>query len=113
MDNPVTTAGPYAITLTKVADKGTIPGHAIFEGYTIKGVTMNGLPEAGHPFVVARSERNGVRVNGIFTTSPVTATVHWAATGVVRFETANSEYRLEYVLDQTSPTEVESPHSPA
>jgi hypothetical protein len=98
----------YAITLTKVADKGTIPEHAIFQGYTIKGVTLNGLPEAGHPLIIARSERNGVKVNGVFQTSPVTATAHWSERGVVHFETANSEYRLEYALDKTPQDSVES-----
>lgn len=66
----------------------------IVEGYEVKGYFDN-LPTVGHPFLMARYESNGVRVPGIFTTSPV-AKVEEDEKGVT-FETHNSKYRLEYL----------------
>lgn len=103
----------YYVTVTKVADKGMVQDpaapdgkHPIYEGYTIKGICTR-LPEIKVPFIVIRHERNGIKVPGVFTTSPVVATAHFAARGVVRFSTANSEYRVEYTLDNPEAKGVE------
>lgn len=95
----------YLVTVRKTLDKGTIKEgpdktHPIFEGYEIKGKVYS-LPVAGERWIVARTERNGVKVNGIFTTSPVEATWHDENAKEIVFETKNSRYFCKYTLDNS------------
>lgn len=93
----------YRVTVRKISDKGTIKEgltqtHPIYTGYELKGI-VNFLPIAGERWVVARYERNGEEVLGIFTTSVVQAVWHDENARQVRFDTANSQYFVEYTLD--------------
>ena len=97
----------YNVTVTKARDKGTIKegetqSHPIYEGYTIKGRTQF-LPAIGERWIVARHERNGDSVLGIFTTTEVTRVYHNENTRTVLFETENSCYLVNYTLDTDDP----------
>lgn len=72
--DPTIREGPgslHHIKLTKTADKGTLPDHPIFEGYTIWGYA--GMPKVGECYSVLRYRRNDVESSGIMTTTPVTS----------------------------------------
>lgn len=90
----------YHVKLEKTADKGTIPNHQIFEGYTVWGYASH-IPQVGKLFRVMRYRRNDVDMLGLMTTSPVVAVsdVHYVIPHVldcITFETANSIYRLTF-----------------
>lgn len=102
----------YNVTVTKVADKGTIKegpdqSHPIFEGYTIRG-RVQFLPVVGERWIVTRYERNGESVLGIFTTTEVTGVYHNENTRMVMFETQNSRYLVNYTLDTSEPNVLSS-----
>lgn len=90
----------HHVKLTKTGDKGTIPNHRIFEGYSVWGYCQH-LPEIGELFRVVRYRRNDVEVTGILTTTPVishTKVVPYSdERSFVTFETANSTYRLDFL----------------
>lgn len=95
----------YLVTVKKTHDKGTVKEgpnqtHPIFEGYEIKG-KVHSFPVCGERWTVARTERNGVQVLGIFTTSPVEAVWHDENAKEIVFETKNSRYFCEYILDSS------------
>lgn len=81
--------------LTKLSTRpeGTVdpegsPTGPIGDGYTVLGA-YDKPPTVGQPFAMWRYERNGVKVFGQFTTSPVTKVYDGG------FETENSVYKLE------------------
>lgn len=84
----------YLVTVRKVTDRGTIEQHPIHEGYTVKGFTYY-LPAVGESFVVARVERNGIKIPGIFGTS-VVREVEIVAEDLIRFTTENSVYECSF-----------------
>lgn len=88
----------YVVTVTKAADKGTIPQHAIHEGYTIKGYAAD-APRVGEPWYVLRIERNGTKTLGHFTTSLVVGVLHDSAAQTFVVDTMNSRYHVSYRLD--------------
>lgn len=65
----------------------------ITEGYWIKGHCSK-LPTRGERFHVDRYERNGIKIIGDFTTSPVVLTSH-TDDGKTQFKTENSIYEVE------------------
>lgn len=93
------------IRLTKTGDKGTLPDHPIFEGYTVWGHCKK-LPVVGERFQVLRYQRNDVECLGLMTTSPVVRAdngrhIQMGLIGGrkewMTFETANSSYRLDFL----------------
>lgn len=98
----------YAISLQKVTDTGVIDKHPIYTGYAVKGLSAV-LPEAGAPFTLLRTERNGEHVLGIFRTSPVQSCVVDDARGTFRMFTANSIYEGTFVLDERTSIELDCP----
>lgn len=110
-DSTPTPAAPtYHVTVTKVDDNGNhlkVLGkdHTIYTGYTIRGLVA-ALPTAGERWVVARYERNGEPILGLFETSVVQSVWHDTTARRVVFETQNSRYNVEYTLDGASPSVV-------
>lgn len=100
--NLLSSTAVHHVRLTKTGDKGTIVDHPVFEGYTVLGHTVTGLPVVGERFRVLRYDRNGVEVLGVMSTSPVERTA-WSPAHVqpmhLTFETANSTYRLDFLAD--------------
>jgi hypothetical protein len=92
---------PTPIRLTKVADLGTIPDHPIFNGYTVEGLTSEPRPAVGLRFAFLRTNRNGVEILGVFSTSPVTH-IESATDKRVTFKTANSSYVLDLDIDTST-----------
>lgn len=88
----------YVVTVTKVADMGTIPEHIIHEGYTLRGYAAD-APCVGKPWYVLRIERNGIRKLGHFSTSEVKGVLHDSAARTFVIDTANSRYHASYSLD--------------
>ena len=76
------------VTLTKVEDRGTLPNHRIFTGYTVKGWLFK-MPKVGEPLIVLRTECNGTIRLGRMDTTPITELTEGG------FATANSVYRLD------------------
>lgn len=62
--------------------------------YTLTGYLRNDV-EVGERLVVARDTRNGVKMQGIFSTSPVQDIELFP--GGMLFHTENSVYRLEWI----------------
>lgn len=58
--------------------------------YWLEGF-MNEEPVVGKPLVVSRTNRNGVEIGGLFTTSTITEIIEDG------FKTLNSVYRVEYI----------------
>jgi len=73
------------------ADSHTERG-AIVEGYTIRGFYTE-PPTIGKRFCVDRYERNGVKIEGEFSTSPVDGFDR--KEGYILITTENSVYRME------------------
>ncbi len=74
---------------------GLNEGGPICEGYWIKGHCFE-LPTRGQPFHVDRYERNGTKIIGDFTTSPVQLTSH-TDNGDIQFKTENSVYNVQFI----------------
>jgi hypothetical protein len=64
------------------------PGYTLPSEYYVEG-TITNPPVVGESFTMLRSNRNGVKISGIFTTSKVTKITDNG------FETLNSVYLLE------------------
>jgi len=62
--------------------------------YELEGVQM-GDPKLNHPYVIARDTRNGVKITGQFTSTPVQS-ITTTSYGVI-FETANSIYTVHFL----------------
>lgn len=89
------------ISLIKVADKGQFPGgHPnIQEGYSIRGfVAAPWPPIIGEHLVVLRTERNGLRISGIFETSKIETVQRVGETNEWYVSSRNSTY-LATILD--------------
>lgn len=99
----------YDVTVTKVADTGNHfkeegVEHPIFTGYTLKGTSLS-LPTIGECWRVNRRERNGLAIQGIFTTSVVrTVATNDDQKGKILFGTDNSRYLVDYTLDAAPET---------
>jgi len=101
------------VRVTKMADKGTHPDgpHPINNGYTIVGHPVTFPPAVGAPWEIWRTERNGIKLPGIFTTSPIEAVlITTESPGTIvgdnaqprptyRVDTQNSVYKVEVLLD--------------
>lgn len=68
-------------------------------GYWVKGYLLEDI-RAGNSIVLARDERNGVRIDGIFSTSPVVVFEDGAGTAIAYTE--NSIYSVEALEDSVT-----------
>lgn len=94
------------VQLTKIASlpdrpDGTGAAGSITAGYVIKGYYLS--LAIGEPLTVIRYERNGEKVGGIFTTSPVK--VFYGDPEGITVKTENSEYRLDFLPQLGEDTE--------
>ncbi len=69
--------------------------------YYVEGIPFAGLPEVGISFLMARDNRNGVKMEGIFQTSRVVAVSTTEKEGDFLFTTRNSIYKLEKLTEQS------------
>jgi hypothetical protein len=75
-----------------VAGQVQPPGFSIPIDYTVEGEAQD-LPKVGKSFQMMRDTRNGVRMLGVFVTSPVVEVTE------TTFRTANSVYDYSLLTD--------------